>query len=325
MVGEDRVPEAEETSNLPNFWIRAFYGFNPEEAGYIGWTQQGRRDRVLAEAAPGDIFMVYGADTTETASQDRRQILGLLQIDPIAVTDVERSSDAAIRNKIENGWQKKWTFGVPVRRAWRALRRIEMKHLITETWTSSEARNVGQGVRITDAETQAILQIPVTEVPVFGEGPLPADVLVDTPAAEIFSPTRGVPAASGDVTQNREDGAQKLYFAVFGGDVPALLGRPAGAIGRKALIKVGYSNDVVRRKKELNSGFPPAATACWEMRLTSAEYSSGEEALEAENTLKSALAARFESLGGEFFLADLTSAESCFYAVPGVARVSIRA
>jgi hypothetical protein len=39
-------------SDLPNkprrIWLRSFYGFGPEEDGYIGWTEEGPRDRMIS-------------------------------------------------------------------------------------------------------------------------------------------------------------------------------------------------------------------------------------------------------------------------------------
>jgi hypothetical protein len=39
-------------SDLPNkprrIWLRSFYGFGQEEDGYIGWTEEGPRDRMIS-------------------------------------------------------------------------------------------------------------------------------------------------------------------------------------------------------------------------------------------------------------------------------------
>ena len=49
----------EAMSQLPEkprrIWLRSFYGFNPEDAGYIGWTEEGPRDRMLGLIEDGDL------------------------------------------------------------------------------------------------------------------------------------------------------------------------------------------------------------------------------------------------------------------------------
>ena len=47
----------------------------------------------------------------------------------IPATDIERSSEADQRRKIEKGWRDRWQFAVPVRRAWRVNRKIDIHHL----------------------------------------------------------------------------------------------------------------------------------------------------------------------------------------------------
>ena len=46
--------------------IRSFYGFGPEEDGYVGWTQESSRDAYLRKLNDGDLVMIYGASTAET-------------------------------------------------------------------------------------------------------------------------------------------------------------------------------------------------------------------------------------------------------------------
>ena len=31
-------------ASVPAIWLRSFFGFSPEEDGYIGWSQEVRRD-----------------------------------------------------------------------------------------------------------------------------------------------------------------------------------------------------------------------------------------------------------------------------------------
>ena len=41
--------------------IRSFYGFGPEEDGYVGWTQESSRDAYLRKLNDGDLIMIVTA------------------------------------------------------------------------------------------------------------------------------------------------------------------------------------------------------------------------------------------------------------------------
>src|SRR5437763_17166855 len=98
----------------PRVWLKAFWGFDPGDEGYLGFTRPGDRERFLGEARSGDLVLIYGADAKETARQDRRQALGFLEIDPTPISDRERMSPEGLRTKIERGWKDRWTYAVPV-------------------------------------------------------------------------------------------------------------------------------------------------------------------------------------------------------------------
>jgi hypothetical protein len=49
-------------------------------------------------------------------------------------------SPEGLRTKIERGWQNRWTYAVPVRRAWRVKRPIEIKNIAPNAYTHNRAR-----------------------------------------------------------------------------------------------------------------------------------------------------------------------------------------
>jgi len=313
-------------AGVPDIWLRSFFGFDPTRDGYIGWTKEAGRDNMIRQARPGDLVLIYGADTPETATEQRRQALGFLQIDLDPIMDVDKSSAEGLRRKRDNGWEDKWTYALPVRRAWRIDRKIELRHLAPATYTPEMGRAIAAwSKKLTPEEVETVLQLPVTEVDVYGEPPIGEDAVREAPFRDVFRPSRGVQPSFGTRASEYLDGPHKLYLARFEGDIGALLGRPASAVARKTLVKAGFTNDPKRRCAELNSGIPPAANKRWILWQISAAYPSGAAAKEAEDALKADFAARFESLGGEFFLGDETSLMSRFVAVPAVAKIFIRA
>src|SRR5262249_44884802 len=152
-------------TTVRNVWIKAFWGFDPTNGGYIGFTRESDRDRLIKEATADDLILIYGSDSVETASENRRQALGFLQIDPVPIMKQERQSEIDRLKNIERGTEDRWTFAVPVRRAWHVTRKIEIKHLAPITYTPTHARiTASQGKMLTPQEVETVLQLPVREV-----------------------------------------------------------------------------------------------------------------------------------------------------------------
>ena len=91
-------------SALPNnksMWMRAFYGFGPEHDGYVGWSREVARDRILREIRDGDLILIYGSGSVETEKTLRSYVLGFVQVDAKAIRDVDKSSSEAMQWKID--------------------------------------------------------------------------------------------------------------------------------------------------------------------------------------------------------------------------------
>jgi hypothetical protein len=239
-------------NQTPRVWLKAFWGFDPGAEGYLGFTRPGDRDWFLKQALSGDLVLIYGANAPETAEKDRRQALGFLEIDPLPIVDRDRLSLEGLRRKLESGWKDRWTFAVPVRRAWRVNRRIEVKHLAPKTYASGRARVIAsRGELMTAEEVANCLTLPVTPVNVFGEPPIADENPVEFALQSIFRPSRGINPTFGKRTSEFEDGEHFLYMLQMDGDVANLLGRSATAIRDKIVVKVGFSREPVRRRKLL--------------------------------------------------------------------------
>ena len=159
------------------------------------------------------------------------------------------------------------------------------------------------------------MKLPMVEVPVFGEPPMLIAAPVVAPLIESFRPSRGLVPVFGTTSVTKTDGQHRLYVMRLDGDVAALLGRPATSLYNKALVKVGFTNDVKRRCGELNAGLPPGGVARWTPWRLSGGLPSGLDAKALEDKLKSLLAIHAESLGGEFFLGFEGVIESRFASV----------
>jgi hypothetical protein len=303
--------------NTPRFWLKAFWGFDPEHEGYLGFTQPGGRRRLLDAHEPGDLVLIYGADSTTTAAQDRRQVLGVLEIVPEEIRDTERMSDTGRQRKADHGWAERWTYAVPVSRAWRFRQRVRVGDVFPDTYIPKNSRVLGSlGLLVSEREAENILGWPVVPVSVFDEHPI--DPLPDTTTFEqSWRPSAGPRPTFHRAESHFEDTGSILYLMVWDAEPSLLLGgRTFDYIGR-CLVKVGRTNDPERRLSELNSGFPPAAIGKWKALQASKKFPNSDNAHDAETELKSNFASRFKSLGGEFFLCERKSVESAFSEISG--------
>lgn len=327
VVDDVRQPSSTaKAGRIPDIWLRAFYGFDPSADGYIGWTKETERNWFSKNATAGDLFLIYGAESPETDSLNKRQLLGFLQVGLDAIRDNDKCSDEGRQRKIEKGWGEKWTHALPVRRAWRIDRRIEVFHLLQDTYDPKQARFMGrEKAKLTDDEVSAVLQLPVTEVNVWGE-PKVADQNKDVITFEkVFRPSRGITPSFGSRKSVYEDGEHWPYMMRYNGDVAAFLGREKHSVIRKALIKIGYSNDVKRRLGEVNNGIPPKASHRWKIAIKSKAYLTADAAKHAEDFLKNIFEENFESLGAEFFIGDEMRLQSQFACAPSAAEFTIKA
>lgn len=308
-------------NNVPNIWLRSFYGFSPEEDGYIGWTKEVGRDHMLKKVQSGDLIMVYGAGSSETQKSQRLRILGFLEVDAIPIRDVDKASETGMLRKSKNGWEDKWTYGLPVRRAWRVDETILLQRIAPKTYRPEAGQAIAAwSPALEPDEVENALKIKVSETTVFGEPALPAESLKNETLVTAFRPSKAFPGGFGERTSEYVDGPTKLYLARFNGDGAALLGRDENQFKKHTLIKVGVSIDLKRREFELNQGFPPAAVGKWSMLLQSEDYADRKSAEIAEKTFKDEGEKKFESLGGEFFVGDSMEIQLLFARIPGTSR-----
>lgn len=308
---------------LPRFWLTAFWGFSPEHEGYYGFTLEGGRKRFLGEYQDGDLVIVYGADVANTTSIDRKQLLGILEVEPTPIWDTDKISESGMDEKKRLGKQDSWKFAVPVRRAWRIDQRLNVGSLLPDTYDGTNGQALASyGQLITEREAAKIVKLRVTPVSVFGETPVTVEPKRKIDFAEAYSVSRGPVPNFGRRSSNYQDGETYAYVMELEGDLSAFLGRQRFEIRKKKLIKVGISNDVERRLKELNFGFPTAAAIRWHMRIRSQPYPSGSSAYEAEKALHQIFAKAARPQGGEFFLCEERLIDSSFAKVAKAFRIN---
>lgn len=304
-----------------NIFLRSFFGFSPEQDGYIGWTEEASRERMLRKVSDNDLFMIYGAVSLNTEKSQRSRVLGFLQVSPERVMDHERSSAEGMERKRRDGYSGKWSYGIRVKRAWRAVDVVILQTVAPETYDPKAGQAIAvYSPQLTDADAALSSKIRVVEVPVFGEPWINRDEVPEPLAAKLGA-SKSIPGAFGVRESLREDGPTKLYLAALKGGAE-LLPKGTSRWPNAIVTKIGISNDVSRRLEELNAGFPPSFTLRWSFLTVSNAYPNFEDARAAESYFKTAAELRGFSLGKEFFLGPEAELNSIYFSAPGVARFS---
>jgi hypothetical protein len=116
---------------------------------------------------------------------------------------------------------------------------------------------------------------------------------------------RGPPPSWGEQTIHKQDSPTSVYVMTLDGvSADTFPKRP----NELAVVKLGMSNDPLRRLDELNWGFPPGCSLRWRL-VTSKLYASGPEAFDAEGQLLDRFRLSGHWLGGEFVYAASDSLE----------------
>ncbi len=292
-------------------WLRAQYGFGPEDHGYLGFTEEADRDAVLSKMRDGDLILIYGAANPETLGTQRTQALGFFEVEAKVCTDEERMSAKAISIRRSGKHADQWRFGIVVRRAWKVNNRVQIKTIATTAYEQKHRfSRTRRAILLSSDESKRALSHPVRQVNVFGEPPIREDELGGGVMGELLKPSKGIVPSHGERTSNYEDGENMLYLMMLSGPCEVLMGKLGPHVG-KALIKIGRSNDPKRRLSEMNGGFPERSICRWELKLQE-PFPSSKIAHDLEGELKKLFGDRFTSQGNEFFSGDWKELEYAF-------------
>lgn len=303
-------------------WVRAFYGFDPEGAGFIGFTHDSQRTTMMGKMRDGDLVLIYGAVDSLTQLDLRRQALGFLEIRLEPCTDLERLSPEAQKWKIERKFQDRWRYGIKVRRAWRITNRVHIKTIAPYAYHKDHRfERTTKAKLLEPEEARLALSHQVKQVNVFGETQIDGGDLESGTLEQVLSPSRGIPPVFGTRSSDLIDGENHLYLMSFAGGADFLLGRSGDHVGQ-ALVKVGRSNDPARRLSEINAGFPERSVSKWTL-ANSQKFPDGKTAHALEDLLKAQFDKAFRSQGGEFFTGDFQAMQRAFQSlcISGMPRI----
>ena len=300
----DRFPDGRDV------WLTSFWGFDPDDWGCIGFADENKRTRYLRSSKPGALVAIY---VTKGKGPDamRGKVVGVLEIShEIGHAKEFISGDRWAEKERDPESRGKWLFAVKATRAWKIIpedwKRVE--DLMPMAYGSAHPEFIGSsGVVVAPEEAEALLQLDVLEVPVYGQA-RKVDATIQT-LASALSPSRAVHPATMPYWVGETDGPKHLYILELSGDIAAYLDRPSVDIEGKSIIKVGFSKSPYTRRDQIQSSYPSGQFR-WNVRLPKivphfAPYPNAEIAIVGEDAMKKRLVeAGAEVLGGEFFLAE---------------------
>lgn len=307
-------PMAATRCDPPEVWLTSLYGFTTESWGFLGFTQEWMRRSFIEKSRPGALVVVYAAHGAPEAL--RRRVLGVQQVshrkgskwDFLAPERVEEEQSDPDR-------RDRWVHAIKVVRGWRVPEedRPLVDDFAPETYSWANAQVIGsQGMRLTRAEAQRVLELNLVECPVYGEAEV--DALIPLPAEEALQPSRPGPVSKRVRILREAEGPKHLYILRMAGDEHALLGYDAG---NGWIVKVGMSGSPSTRCAAHNKTLPKCAYS-WKVERSTftgrGAFPTSDHALAGEQTMKDLLAKEGRSLGGEFFLADQAAVERAWTA-----------
>ncbi len=274
------------------------WGFTPETHGYVGFTKEGSRRSYIEACEPGDLMAVVGQRSEYTEAGDVGRMLGLVELDPVPIRDTDRMSNASYQEKIDRGWKDRWIYAMPVMKAWRIGREIKTRHIAPVTYAPNNARAIGgNALLLQPREALAVLRLPVRKVAIYGQPDWIPDAPEKTETLASVAVSHGPRPSFGERTSCVTDGETKLYVMQLVGFSNVVFRKSVKSTD--VIVKIGRSNDPLRRQSELNFGFPPACTLYWTIRLTQ-KFASADDAHAAEQKLLSIIESKGYSIGKEF-------------------------
>jgi hypothetical protein len=300
-------PMAAIQSDPPNVWLTSFYGFDPGEWGFLGFSDEGRRRGFIEGSAPGVLVVIYAAGR---ASKDELgRVIGIQQCShQLGRAKQFMSPTAWAAKEADPTRAGKWDYAVKATRAWRVTpeTRMEIRAFAPDATATGAWQDIGaRGVRLSRREALNILKLDLKEIAVYGENPILESSVGKAKA--VFAPSRAGPVSQTPFVTKESEGPKHLYVLTLEGDTDAFLGAPAGGA---RIVKAGFSRSPETRCRDFNCALPRECAFRWTVFRSGPlsgfdAHPSSDHAKAGEKAMQMVLGRKpaGRSLGGEFFLA----------------------
>jgi hypothetical protein len=306
----DLAPSADSLPDGRAVWLTSFWGFAPDQWGCIGFSDEQKRTRFLANTNPGVLVAIY-VTKNKGAVAERGKVIGVMEVshEP-GHAQKFISGDQWAKKEADPESRGKWLYALRATRAWRIAPEDwqDVGDLFPAAYASADPQFIGAaGVPLGPEEAEKLLQLDVYEVAVYGQN-RPIDPTITT-LETALTPSRAIPPASGGYWVGETDGPKHLYILKLEGDIADYLGRPRAMVEDKQIIKVGFSRSPQSRRDQIQAAYPAGAfrwAILWPQDTSApAPYANARIAIAGEDAMKARLVdGGAESLGGEFFFAE---------------------
>lgn len=221
-------------------FAKRFYGFSPETQPIVAFGRAGNRDALIAASAPGDLIVFVGTQDVPTVEAERGRLLGIAEFARVAVETRDVLDPATMRpSDFAPDGSLLWPKGLPILRAWRFDEpRLKLVDVLREQLTFEATV---RAVELDDADARAVLALPRTAltIPLV---PHVARLLALNDALAYGRPTTGPTPSDWAGTVTRMAAAEAWTYAM--------------RFGRRAVWKVGHTQDVEQRLRDVNLHVP---------------------------------------------------------------------
>ena len=285
----------------PSVWIKAFYGYDPESWGCVGYNQPGRIDTLINNTTDPFIMAIWVTfDSNDPAAG---KLAGFMEV----THEKGRRADFIAPFQDDAHEKGKWEYSLRASRAWEILPEFQPKirDFYPDMQAGKRERASGRWAeKLPDQYIEKLKALPRREVKVYGSD---AEITPDI----VFPSTKGGFVKSGPGRRNGFEVGEprslekELYILKLNGDVDAFLGRNGHG---QSIYKIGLSISPETRKATLNSAIPNGQFY-WSVERTTLRdgdprYPNHEIAEAGEMAMKEYLGGiKNAHLGGEFYLA----------------------
>ncbi len=323
----EAYPQEPQLDANSSVWLTGFWGFSPEEEGFLGFTDERDRNRLFSQIGERQLVTIYGAASPETDNNLVHHLLGVIEVERTKIDSWQRMSEEAKQRNIELERQDKWRFAMPVRRAWRTKYNLDVKQVFPRSYDPSNGRYIARfGTWLVPSEAHWLLtNVPFVRVNVFGEVPAISKKQVAEQASleTQLQPAAGVFGNFGERSFSIEDKPHTLYLAHFPDSANLLAGKQLER--GKGVFKIGITGNLKNRLRALNLSFPVTSSIGWKI-LRTAKFPNRASAADAETSFKIQAIENHEglSLGREFFVMEHEKSESLFNSLSPASGLDIR-
>lgn len=299
-------PLAALKSRQPKVLLTSYFGFTPWDWPCLTFTDQGRRDAIVAESYPGFLAVIYGSASADTHEEERGKLMGIYQCSHRTGPTDQMLSPAGLRRKRRVAPNpSSWAYAIEAIRAWSipADSAPFVAEFAPKTYDPSHGTAISRyGRWLTPEEARGILKLDLVPEPTLWGWEAVESKLA--PATEALKPSRPGPVSQNAFMVRESEGPKHLYVLQLHGNADHFLGK---SCADHMIIKVGFSKSPSTRRDAHNSALPKGAFEWSVLKSTLLEgrepFATSQAAKAGEQKMIRQLVDTAEPLGGEFFLA----------------------